>query len=131
LPIPPERLRAYARRLHRRRLDHAKELVEPGRTLEIVGFLYSLLGRQADRVLRMMEIAIARLWRQAYHAVGTSELAAPQNPQALLEELLAQVDDERVSDAQFRKFSRERLKAFRTVPVSRAARVRERLVDDE
>lgn len=29
-PVPPERLRAYARRLHRRRLDHAKELAEPG-----------------------------------------------------------------------------------------------------
>lgn len=131
LPIPPERLRAYARRLHRRRLDHAKELVEPGRTLEIVGFLYSLLGRQADRVLRMMEIAIARLWRQAYHAVGTSEIEAPQISQALIDELLAQVDEKSVSDADFRSFARERLNAFRAVPVSRAARVRQRLVDDE
>lgn len=57
LPIPPERLRAYARRLHRRRIDHAKELTEPARTLEVVGFLHSMLGRQADRVLRMLEMA--------------------------------------------------------------------------
>ena len=35
--IPPERLRAYARRLHRRRVDHVKEIAEPGRTLEVVG----------------------------------------------------------------------------------------------
>ena len=69
VPVPPERLRAYARRLHRRRLDHAKELTEPGRTLEVVGFLYGMLGRQADRVLRMVEIAIARLWRQAHERV--------------------------------------------------------------
>jgi hypothetical protein len=30
LCIPPERLRAYARRLHRRRVDNAKEIAEPG-----------------------------------------------------------------------------------------------------
>ena len=75
-----------------------------------------------------MEIAIARLWRQAYHAVGTSELKTPQHPQALLEELLRKVDDESVSDADFRSFSRERLKCLRTVPAHRAARVRQRLL---
>jgi TnpA family transposase len=130
-PIPPERLRAYARRLHRRRLDHAKELVEPGRRLEVVGFLYSLLGRQADRVLRMIEIAIARIWRQAHQTVGSTALESPLSPQALLEELYGQVDQESVSDAAYRSFSRERLKGWRAMPVSRAARVRRLLVDEE
>jgi hypothetical protein len=63
--IPPERMRAYARRLHRRRLDHAKEIAEPGRTLEVVGFIHTMLERQADRVLRMLVMAIARIWRKA------------------------------------------------------------------
>jgi hypothetical protein len=57
IPIPPERLRAYARRLHRRRVDHAKEIAERGRTLEVVGFLHTMLGRQADRVLRMLVVS--------------------------------------------------------------------------
>lgn len=134
LPIPPERLGAYARRLHRRRLDHAKELTEPGRTLEVVGFLYAILGRQADRVLRMQEIAIARIWRQAHERVGIKEPVAPVNSDALLEDLHRQVIDASVTDAAYRRVSRERLAAWlaaAAVPASRAARVRRLLVDSE
>ena len=133
LPVPPERLRAYARRLHRRRLDHAKELTEPGRTLEVVGFLYGMLGRQADRVLRMVEIAIARLWRQAHERVRADDPIKPTNADSLISELRRQVDDKSVTDSEYRKIAREHLVAWsaQPSPPSRAAGVRQLLVDDE
>ncbi len=52
-----------------------------------MGFLYAILGRQADRVLRMQEIAIARIWRQAHERVGIKDPVAPVNSDALLEDL--------------------------------------------
>jgi TnpA family transposase len=135
IPIPPERLRAYARRLHRRRVDHAKELVEPGRTLEVVGFIHTMLGRQADRVLRMLEIAIARIWRQAHERARSRVSAGMLDHNALIEELCREAQNDSLTDTAYRGYARERLRSWithrRYACESRAAYVRASLVDKE
>jgi TnpA family transposase len=135
IPIPPERLRAYARRLHRRRVDHAKEIAEPGRTLEVVGFLHSVLGRQADRVLRMLVIAIARIWRQAHERAASRVRAGMLANNALIEELCRESQNDSLTDRAFRSYARKRLKSWTTdrksADDSRAAHVRAALLDEE
>ena len=51
--IPVERLRAYARRMQRRRPIKVREIAEPRRTLEIGALLAVLATRQSDTVLRL------------------------------------------------------------------------------
>jgi len=106
IPIPPERLRAYARRLHRRRVDHAKETTEPGRTLEVVGFIRTMLERQADRVLRMLVMAIARIWRKAHERATSRTRDRLLTNNALIEELCREAQNDSLTDTAFRSYSR-------------------------
>jgi hypothetical protein len=133
--IPPERLRAYARRLHRRRVDHAKEIAEPGRTLEVVGFLHTMLERQADRVLRMLVMAIARIWRNAQERAASRVRGGMLTNNALIEELCRAVQDESLTDPTYRSYSRKRLTAWsenrKAGNESRAAQTRAVLMDKE
>jgi len=133
--IPPERLRAYARRLHRRRVDHAKEIAEPGRTLEVVGFLHTMLERQADRVLRMLVMAIARIWRNAQERAASRVRDGMLTNNALIEELCRAVQDESLTDPTYRSYSRKRLTAWsenrKAGNESRAAQTRAVLMDKE
>jgi hypothetical protein len=133
IPIPPERLRAYARRLHRRRLDHAKDLAEPGRTLEVVGFIHTTLAQQADRAVRMLLMAVARTWGQAHDRVRSRVSAAPSSHTALIEELCRKAQNDALSDAAYRDYARERLTSWvtlkRSTKESRAAGVRAVLVE--
>jgi hypothetical protein len=94
IPIPPERLRAYARRLHRRRLDHAKDLAEPGRTPEVVGFNHTTLAQQADRAVRMLLMAVARTWGQAHDRVRRRVSTGPSDHTALIEELCREAQND-------------------------------------
>jgi len=112
IPIPPKRLRAHARRLHRRRVDHAKEIAEPGRTLEVVGFLHTMLGRQADRVLRMLVMAIARIWRQAHERAASRVRAGMLTNNALMEELCREAKNDSLTDTAYRSYARERLTSW-------------------
>ncbi len=131
--IPPERLRAYGRRLRRRRPAHLKAIVEPRRTLEVAGFLHSALASEADRVLRMIEMRIAQIWRWAY---GVTEPSMPggQGSDGLLMELWKNAADPTVSDASFREQARARLEVWAsarpTATLSRAAQVRKALASD-
>jgi TnpA family transposase len=131
--IPPERLRAYGRRLRRRKPAHLKAIVEPRRTLEIAGFLQTALGTEADRVLRLVEMRIAQIWRAAHARAERSPQVAIDAAQ-LLSELSRQVSDPTLSDTAFRERARMRLQAWASAggaePGARAAQVREALVGD-
>ena len=133
ISIPPERLRAYGRRLRRRRPAHLKAIVEPRRTLEVAGFLHSTLASEADRVLRMIEMRIAQIWRWAYGVTDPS-MPGGQGSDALLMELWKSAVDPTVSDTSFREQARTRLEAWvSTQPaatLSRAAQVRKALASD-
>jgi hypothetical protein len=133
--IPPERLRAYARRLHRRRLDHAKEIAEPGRTLEVVGFIHTMLERQADRVLRMLVMAIARIWRKAQERAASRVRDGMLTNNALIEELCQKVQNDSLTDTAYRSYARERLTSWmenrKSGNESRAAQARAVLIDKE
>ena len=133
--IPPERLRAYARRLHRRRVDHAKEIAEPGRTLEVVGFIHTMLERQADRVLRVLVMAIARIWRNAHERAVSRVRDGMLTNNALIAELCRKVQNESLTDTDYRSYARERLMSWmenrRSGTESRAAQARAVLIDKE
>ena len=57
--IPAQRLRAYARRMRRRRPIKVREISEPRRTLELAALLSVSAARQSDTVLRLIEMRIA------------------------------------------------------------------------
>lgn len=127
--IPTQRLRAYARRMRRRRPIKVREIAEPRRTLEIGSLLSVLAARQSDTVLRLIEMRVAEIWSWA-HAI-----ARPEPHRHLPEEAavaLARImDDAAVSDAEYRERSRALLAPWRSgaqqVHLSRAAQVREHL----
>ena len=133
--IPPERLRAHARRLHRRRVDHVKEIAEPGRTLEVVGFIHTMLERQADRVLRMLVMAIARIWRNAQERAASRVRDGISSNNGLIEELCRAVQNESLTDTDYRSYSRVRLTSWmdnrKSGNESRAAQTRALLIDKE
>ena len=63
--IPAQRLRAYARRMRRRRPIKVREIAEPRRTLELAALLSVSAARQSDTVLRLVEMRIADIWSWA------------------------------------------------------------------
>jgi TnpA family transposase len=135
IAIPPERLRAYARRLYRRRVDHAKEISQPGRTLEVVGFLHTMLGRQADRVLRMMVMAVARIWRNAHERAASRVRDGMLANNTLIEDLCREVLNKSLTDTAYRKYAQKRLQSWTENRGSRnetrAAQTRAVLLDKE
>jgi TnpA family transposase len=130
--IPPERLRAYARRMRRRRPIKVQEIAEPRRTLEIAALLSVLAVRQSDTVLRLLEMRIAEIWRWA-HALARPE---PQGaiPDEAVRELAQAMDNLTLSDADFRANARTLLAPWARragrLCNTRAAQVRERLAND-
>jgi len=64
--IPAQRLRAYARRMLRRRPIKVREIAEPRRTLEVAALLSVTAARQSDTVLRLIEMRIAEIWSWAH-----------------------------------------------------------------
>jgi hypothetical protein len=132
--IPPERLRAYGRRLRRRKPAHVKSIVEPRRTLEIAGFLHTAIAHEADRVLRMLEMRIAQIWRWAYGVTSDQNPSRPQAGEEILWALQQRVEDPELSDGEFRDFAKARLNEWcskRSPSMqSRAARVRAVLAGD-
>jgi TnpA family transposase len=129
IPVPPERLRAYGRRLRRRKPAHFRRIVEPRRSLELVGFLTTTLASEADRTLRLVEMRINQIWRWAHRV--SAEAGRPSIPreEGLLTQLLDLVDDPTVSDQAYRAHAKARLyewsAARSPARSSRAARVRE------
>jgi len=131
--VPPERLRAYGRRLRRRKPAHLKAIVEPRRSLEIAGFLSSALATEADRVLRLIEMRIAQIWRWA-HTVAEEPRAERPEPLALIADLSRAANDPTLTDVAFREYVRRSLHTWTLEhspgPSSRAAQVREVLTGD-
>ena len=127
--IPAQRLRAYARRMRRRRPIRVREVAEPRRTLEIAALLTVLATRQSDTVLRLIEMRIAEIWSWA-HAVARP---APRHtmPEEVAAALARTMDDPVLTDAQFRDQSRVLLAPWRPgarpARSTRAAQVREHL----
>jgi len=120
--IPVQRLRAYARRMRRRRPIRVREVAEPRRTLEIAALLTVLARRQSDTVLRLIEMRIAEVWSWA-HAVARP---APRHtmPEEVAAALARAMDDPVLTDAQFRDQARalpERVNDFETPGVMRLA----------
>jgi TnpA family transposase len=127
--IPAQRLRAYARRMRRRRPIKVREIAEPRRTLEIAALLSVTAARQSDTVLRLIEMRIAEIWSWA-HAVARPE---PRRhlPEEVACELARVMDDSAVSDVEYREHSRLLLAPWRPgarqARRTRAAQVREHL----
>jgi hypothetical protein len=127
--IPAQRLRAYARRMRRRRPIKVREIAEPRRTLELAALLSVTAARQSDTVLRLIEMRIAEIWSWA-HAVARPE---PRHhlPEEVACVLACVMDDAEVSDAEYRERSRVLLAPWRPgarqARRSRAAQVREHL----
>jgi hypothetical protein len=127
--IPTQRLRAYARRMRRRRPIKVREIAEPRRTLELAALLSVTAARQSDTVLRLIEMRIAEVWSWA-HAVARPE---PRHhlPEEVAYALACVMDDAAVSDAEYRERSRVLLAPWRPGARqgrrSRAAQVREHL----
>ena len=130
--IPPERLRAYARRMRRRRPIKVQAIAEPRRTLEIAALLSVLATRQSDTVLRLIEMRIAEIWTWA-HALVRPE-PRPVLPEQVARELAQSMDNAEVSDMDFRAQARALLapwaRAADRPRDSRAAQVRRRLTHD-
>lgn len=130
--IPPERLRAYARRMRRRRPIKVQAIAEPRRTLEIAALLSVLAARQSDTVLRLIEMRIAKIWRWA-HALAHPE-PQPVVADDVVRVLAQAMDDPAVSDADFRANAQALLAPWarraRRPRNTRAAQVRERLARD-
>ena len=57
--ILTQRIRAYARRMRRRRPIKVREIAEPRRTLELAALLSVTEALQSDTVLRLIEMRIA------------------------------------------------------------------------
>jgi TnpA family transposase len=131
--IPPERLRAYARRMRRRRPIKVRQISEPRRTLEIAALLAVLATRQSDTVLRLVEMRIAEIWRWA-QALARPE-PHPTLPVDLAQQLARAMDDPQLSDQAFREWARSVLAPWkpgaRSRRRTRAAQVRERLEADQ
>ena len=127
--IPAQRLRAYARRMRRRRPIKVREIAEPRRTLELAALLSVTAARQSDTVLRLIEMRIAEIWSWA-HAVARPE-PRQHLPEEVACELARVMDDTEVSDAEYRERSRILLAPWRAgarqARRSRAAQVREHL----
>lgn len=127
--IPVERLRAYARRMQRRRPIKVREIAEPRRTLEIGALLAVLATRQSDTVLRLYEMRIGEIWRWAHALVRP--VPRPRVPEDIVTELASAMDNAVLSDAEFRERSRDLLKPWKPGAgqqrFTRAAQVRERL----
>ena len=130
--IPPERLRAYARRMRRRRPVKVRELAEPRRTLEVAALLAVLAARQSDTVLRLIEMRIADVWTWAQALARPESRAAV--PEEVARDLASAVDDPALSDADYRARARALLAPWapgaRRSRQTRAAQVRERLAND-
>ena len=127
--IPAQRLRAYSRRMRRRRPIKVREIAERRRTLELAALLSVAAARQSDTILRLIEMRIAEIWSWA-HAVASPE---PRHhlPEEVACELARVMDDSAVSDAEFRERSRALLPPWRPGSRlsrrSRAAQVRDQL----
>jgi Domain of unknown function (DUF4158) len=127
--IPAQRLRAYARRMRRRRPIKVREIAEPRRTLELAALLSVTAARQSDTVLRLIEMRIGEIWSWA-HAVARPE---PRHhlPEEVACALARVMDDSAISDAEYRERSRILLAPWRPgarqARRSRAAQVREHL----
>jgi hypothetical protein len=110
----------------RRRPARLREITEPRRTLEIAALLSSFASRQSDVVLRLVEMRINELWRNAQEHVKADP--PPVLPDEVALELYRAVDDSAISDADFRAKSRLLLapwgEAARRARTSRAARAR-------
>lgn len=132
IAIPQERLRAYARRMRRRRPAKVQGISEPRRTLEIAALLAVLSHRQSDTVLRLIEMRISEIWTWAY-AIERSEPCSVL-PEQLARVLASSVNDSGISDEEFRAQARALLSPWpRAADVhrtTRAAQVRERLAKD-
>jgi hypothetical protein len=129
--IPPERLRAYARRMRRRRPVKVREIAEPRRTLEVAALLAVLSARQSNVVLRLIEMRIAEVWTWAQSL--TRPEPRPAVPEEVVRELAKAIDDPEVSNAEYRARARFLLapwaRGARRTRLSRAAQVRERLAN--
>ena len=132
LGIPAGRLREYAQRMWRRKPTKLREIAEPRRALEIAALLSSIVSRQSDTVLQLIEMRISELWRQAQAKVEPDSL--PAVPEEVALELFRAVNDSRVSDADYRARARVHLgswaEAAKHSRSSRAVKVRLRLADD-
>lgn len=132
LGIPAGRLRTYAQRMFRRKPAKLREIAEPRRTLEIAALLSSIATRQCDTVLQLVEMRINELWRHAQAKVEPDPL--PAVPDEIALELFRAVSDAGITDAAYRARARELLSpwgnAARGLRASRAAKVRQRLIDD-
>jgi hypothetical protein len=133
LRIPAGRLRVYAQRMARRRPAKLREITEPRRTLEIASLLCSLcslVSRQSDIVLQLIEMRINALWSRAQAHVEADPL--PAVPDAIALELFRAAADESISDADYRARARQLLvpwgEAAQQARSSRAAKVRAKLV---
>lgn len=130
--IAPERLRAYARRMRRRRPVKVQAIAEPRRTLEIAALLSVLATRQSDTVLRLIEMRIAEIWTWGHSLVRP--MLSPVMPEQVARELAQSMDNAQVSDAQFRAQARILLAPWTAAANcgrdSRAAQVRRSLAND-
>jgi hypothetical protein len=99
--IPVERLRAYARRMQRRRPIKVREIAEPRRTLEIGALLSVLATRHSDTVLHLYEMRIGEIWSWAH---GLARPAPRQRvPEEIVTELASAMDNPALSELSRRR----------------------------
>ena len=63
--LTPAQLRAYARRVFRRRPSRFRAMAEPRRTLELVSFFQHSLLDHTDTLIKLIDRRVAQLWRRA------------------------------------------------------------------
>jgi hypothetical protein len=94
-----------------------------------------MLERQADRVLRMLVMAIARIWRKAQERAASRVRDGMLTNNALIEELCQKVQNDSLTDTAYRSYARERLTSWmenrKSGNESRAAQARAVLIDKE
>lgn len=94
-----------------------------------------MLERQADRVLRMLVMAIARIWRNAHERAASRVRDGMLTNNALIEELCRAVQNESLTDTACRSYCLERLTSWmenrRSGNECRAAQTRAVLIDKE
>jgi TnpA family transposase len=120
-----EKIKAYAAELRNMRPVKFRELKEPTRTLRLISFLRWTLLASTDAAIMLGARRVTKLISDAYKQAESLEAKAAKPHHQALVEIFARVNDESVSDEQFRGFVRELSEQY-TPPkfASRAAAAR-------